>query len=237
MLCTGFSMDKTTVKVCFRCKQEKQFSDFNKDTVRADGLCHMCKICQRAYRSEWRLTCKDRIKEYQQNSRRKSKTRFVAARQAAKVRKMVFELTFDQYSRIMADNRCTYCGCPVSIIGHGLDRIDSAKGYILGNVTPCCGVCNFAKSDLTQPEFAGLISRICMNWLPQVLTNQEVDELCRVLFRKRYVEDIDGIGGLPEVPLYGYRTNGAKSPVFPFLGGNEDCGFLERKITKTLPSK
>ena len=42
----------------------------------------------------------------------------------------------------------------------GIDRIDSTKGYVHGNVVPCCWVCNKIKSALPLDEFLGVIARI-----------------------------------------------------------------------------
>jgi hypothetical protein len=42
----------------------------------------------------------------------------------------------------------------------GIDRVDATKGYIHGNVVPCCWECNKIKSALTLDEFLGLIERI-----------------------------------------------------------------------------
>jgi len=42
----------------------------------------------------------------------------------------------------------------------GMDRVDSTKGYIHGNVVPCCGECNAMKSRLPLDEFLALIERI-----------------------------------------------------------------------------
>jgi 5-methylcytosine-specific restriction endonuclease McrA len=43
---------------------------------------------------------------------------------------------------------------------NGLDRIDSKKGYIRGNVVSCCKKCNLAKSDMEYKEFISHIERI-----------------------------------------------------------------------------
>lgn len=42
----------------------------------------------------------------------------------------------------------------------GLDRVDSSKGYVVGNVVPCCGQCNTMKSKLPLDDFLALIERI-----------------------------------------------------------------------------
>lgn len=74
--------------------------------------------------------------------------------------------------------RCRYCGCaPYQIskssnrtpscvqawstyIYNGIDRIDSSKGYVKGNVVACCGTCNKAKLVMTQPEFLAWVERV-----------------------------------------------------------------------------
>ena len=47
---------------------------------------------------------------------------------------------------------------------NGIDRIDSSKGYISGNVISCCKNCNTAKNILSQKEFKDLIKRIYDFW-------------------------------------------------------------------------
>lgn len=42
----------------------------------------------------------------------------------------------------------------------GLDRIDSSKGYVLGNVVPCCSECNGMKTDHELSGWFSLMERI-----------------------------------------------------------------------------
>ncbi len=42
----------------------------------------------------------------------------------------------------------------------GIDRIDSTKGYVHGNVVPCCWECNKIKSALPLDVFLALVARI-----------------------------------------------------------------------------
>ena len=42
----------------------------------------------------------------------------------------------------------------------GLDRVDNTVGYVNGNVVPCCGLCNKAKSNLAESEFRAWIARL-----------------------------------------------------------------------------
>ena len=41
---------------------------------------------------------------------------------------------------------------------NGIDRVDSRKGYFLGNLVPCCDMCNYSKNDYTLEEFIRYLS-------------------------------------------------------------------------------
>ena len=66
--------------------------------------------------------------------------------------------------RILTKQDCRYCGVePRQVargsgmngdyIYNGLDRVDNDRGYEVGNVVPCCGVCNSAKRARTLDQF------------------------------------------------------------------------------------
>ena len=42
----------------------------------------------------------------------------------------------------------------------GLDRLDSSKGYIHGNVVPCCRNCNVFRGRIPVEKFFEMIERI-----------------------------------------------------------------------------
>ena len=48
---------------------------------------------------------------------------------------------------------CVYCGHPALEKRNGIDRMDNAKGYIMGNIVSCCFKCNQMKGKLTVEEF------------------------------------------------------------------------------------
>jgi len=90
----------------------------------------------------------------------------------SKKKKREFTLTREEFREITSRD-CFFCGIkPLQIFskgkkhrnGHylhnGIDRINSSKGYINGNVLPCCEICNKAKRDLSLDEFLNWINRI-----------------------------------------------------------------------------
>lgn len=77
-------------------------------------------------------------------------------------------LPFDDW-KLIVQMPCSNCGLEAPermspngdpVHAHGIDRIDSTKGYIPGNVQPMCSDCNYAKSDSTQEQFNTWIERV-----------------------------------------------------------------------------
>lgn len=86
----------------------------------------------------------------------------------AKPRFLEWDLSDDEAISLMGKD-CYYCGCHPSNISRsssgnyfysGIDRVDNTKGYVTGNVVPCCGQCNYSKSDLSVGDF--------LNWIKMV---------------------------------------------------------------------
>jgi len=78
------------------------------------------------------------------------------------------ELTRAEYIELSRDH-CIFCGTLGSntikvgknyLTYNGIDRIDSNKGYLHGNVQTCCKLCNRMKSDLPQDIFLAHIAKI-----------------------------------------------------------------------------
>lgn len=75
------------------------------------------------------------------------------------------ELDYDTCYEMCSKGQCHYCGRPPQLTSYGvyafgIDRVDNTKGYIKGNVVPCCGRCNVMKRDDTEQEFLDNILRI-----------------------------------------------------------------------------
>ncbi len=87
----------------------------------------------------------------------------------AKERGLDFKLTEKQFKKLTQQD-CHYCetkpnnivkggGCIGEYIYNGIDRVDNKKGYVIGNVVPCCKRCNQAKRNLTLQEYQDWIKR------------------------------------------------------------------------------
>lgn len=96
---------------------------------------------------------------------------------AARRRGIEFKLTREEF-RELCERPCVYCGYPPTNDNkdhlrfngvwryNGLDRIDNSKGYLHGNVQPCCTVCNKLKSNLEEKDFLARVSLIATRlWL------------------------------------------------------------------------
>ena len=81
-----------------------------------------------------------------------------------------FSLSIDEFKELTA-SPCFYCGRKLAnkevseydngdFEYNGIDRIDSTKGYIKGNVVPSCGRCNTGKNNYSKDEFVSCIKAI-----------------------------------------------------------------------------
>lgn len=89
----------------------------------------------------------------------------------AKKRKILFELTFDDFQMYLNKN-CYYCNSIPELRNNkfvtnyrynGLDRLDSNLGYTLINCVTCCSSCNYGKHTLNFHEFKEWIQKCYLN--------------------------------------------------------------------------
>lgn len=95
----------------------------------------------------------------------------LAYKHRAKKRGVSWTLSPDQ-ARLLFAGTCVYCGVEPSqvkttstpdstpFVYNGIDRVDNAAGYVLGNVVSCCGICNKAKRDLSVEDFVAWLVRV-----------------------------------------------------------------------------
>lgn len=90
-------------------------------------------------------------------------------------RNIEWSLSLEQWIELV-QQKCSICGSePILKEGkmhkkvgqqvpiNGIDRIDSSKGYIIGNVRTSCSKCNYMKHRMTDDEFFNQIKKIWSN--------------------------------------------------------------------------
>jgi hypothetical protein len=92
-------------------------------------------------------------------------------KQGARARNLEWALSDDVVRALLAAP-CHWCGdIRVNQLGknyrlngrhgyNGIDRLDSASGYVAGNVVACCGPCNLMKRTMSVKEFVERCRRI-----------------------------------------------------------------------------
>lgn len=85
-------------------------------------------------------------------------------------RNLSWNMTFEDVE-VIIQKPCFYCGtersnhkvtknCKEGYDHNGIDRADNSIGYEPNNVVPCCKICNYAKSDMTQKAFLCWANRV-----------------------------------------------------------------------------
>lgn len=92
-------------------------------------------------------------------------------------RGIIFTLSEQEFRDLVTAN-CHYCGMGPKLVSYcpkqrteeaferskfthnGIDRVDSAAGYIMSNCVPCCTMCNRAKNDKPLSEFLAYLAQV-----------------------------------------------------------------------------
>jgi hypothetical protein len=81
-------------KICSKCKEFKQYTNFTKDRSIKDGYKSRCRICKNAENSEYKKTTKGKLAKKRQDIRR------------------LYGLTLEQWGKMFTDQggACKICG-------------------------------------------------------------------------------------------------------------------------------
>lgn len=157
------------MKTCSKCKTSKPTTEFSKTKTNKDGLSYLCRDCNRETSRDYRLRNKDRYYANQKKSRESESVFISQTLYSLKTRANKKGLEVDvtqEYLKSLLDASeysCSVSGLKMNLESHprkkanpfkaSLDRIDSTKGYIKGNVQWVCWSVNQMKSDKTEDEF------------------------------------------------------------------------------------
>lgn len=151
---------QTWCMVTCECDVNSTVLGYNLTSGRSRG-CKSCSARARVYefdQGKFEASCVNDIYHNYKAGRKRGRSGRV----------LEFDLTQERFATLIAEP-CSYCG----VIGsntkrrkkaefryNGIDRFDNTRGYVEGNVLPCCAICNRMKRDLTYDEFIGHVSRI-----------------------------------------------------------------------------
>ncbi len=156
------------MKMCSKCRDNKDASEFNKDRRSPSGLRSFCKACASAWQKQYRsrqspekraesLRC---LKEWQHNNpdrvakHRKKHNKIGCHKRRARKLNLPATLTNAQWQETLelCNHKCVYCGAPWEHQDHFIP-LSKGGGYIVNNILPACGSCNSKKGTLDPFNF------------------------------------------------------------------------------------
>lgn len=152
--------------IYFNCKDCNKKTVQRQDEFKRKGS--LCRKCKRKRKSLSELKTKDLELVCAKIILNRLKKRYIH-------KGLSSNLTVDETYNLVKQN-CYYCGEKPSNLFiykqlyfkhnfkyNGIDRVNSKKGYVKGNVIPSCKVCNNAKSDMSFNKFINKIKKIYAN--------------------------------------------------------------------------
>lgn len=154
------------MKTCICCNETKDLEAFSlsrRGTRQVNDYCRACgrkMACQRYRDNNKEKIAQSNKRSYHKNhdaillkARESSLSlngKYSSYKYMAKARHLSFDLTKEDFETFW-QQPCSYCGRPIATIG--IDRVDSSKGYHIGNCVSCCTICNVMKLDTPEDEW------------------------------------------------------------------------------------
>ena len=167
------------VKTCSCCKVEKSVSLFYKHKLTKGGYEGKCKVCHDVYTKIYYEKNKSKIVQYRVDYNRnniRKQYRDLSSRLSLLIKTASYRNKFEvsitpEYLKEVLEKQqgqCAYTKLPLLAIANqfntiSLDRIDSSKGYVVGNVQLICSAVNKMKQDYTEDLFILLSLLVTQN--------------------------------------------------------------------------
>lgn len=178
-------MDK---KRCTVCGTTKPLDQFRQWRVRGRfGYRPLCRDCQREYEARWRAENRGRLKdaraaragqaqEYARRYRSENRAAYLIAECRRRSVRMGYAFDLDAHVDViqarMNAGRCEVTGYPLDLSpvtskyerrpnSPSLDRIDPARGYLIGNVRVVCLAVNLAMSNWGESAVMPILKAWC----------------------------------------------------------------------------
>ena len=100
------------MKICSKCKIEKDFSEFSKCKQEKDGLQYICKQCMHIYKKEWNKNNKKAKAEYNKKHIKKRREEYQNSKANYDTYASQISWANDPVRNInnFLQTKCTYCG-------------------------------------------------------------------------------------------------------------------------------
>lgn len=145
------------MKICSKCKEEKELVEFNKRFDRKSGYKSECKKCTSIRKSNKYLNDKDISPVSLWVNQNFNNVKYRAGKN-----NILFTLDKDHISNLLEKQRykCIFCDKDLNFKGTSsnrmssptIDRIIPIEGYTNNNITISCYRCNAIKNDATYEE-------------------------------------------------------------------------------------
>lgn len=149
-------------RTCTKCNVTKELLEFDTSKRAKDGRYSICKLCKRAAHKQWVKANPNKVRqsEINRNVRRRLNVKremFDRVKRRCGRTKVEFSISIED---IIIPEYCPALGLKLKVSDKGvpsrnspsLDRIDSTKGYVPGNVQVISYKANTMKNDATEKE-------------------------------------------------------------------------------------
>jgi len=162
-------------KVCSKCGETKPFSEFNKQTKAKDGRQSECRECERKRKREYRRTGREAAAQRANPEAYQLSKMLQGSKKRAKEKNLAHNIDIEYLRSLGLPSHCPYLGIKLRWkvqTGLGvkakafpespsIDRIDSSKGYVKGNVIIVSHRANAIKNDANEQELYKLARNVC----------------------------------------------------------------------------
>ena len=165
------------MKICYKCKESKNFDCFNKDKAKKDGFGSYCKKCTsennykyrlanvekiKLKRQQYYLDNIDRLKKEHKEYRLANLERRRNHQHTRRVKKLsngVFKISPKELKKLYSSS-CFYCSSTENIHADHLVPISRGGQHSIGNLLPACKKCNLSKGSKLLIEWHGRKSNL-----------------------------------------------------------------------------
>lgn len=169
---------KDDTLLCIGCNEYKEDVNFHKSghyTFRR-GKSYYCKECSKGRKKVDYIAKRDSKLKYLNTLEGHLKSIILHSKNRGREYNIDYEYCLELYN--IQNGNCALSNVKMtSIMGKGkiltntsIDRIDSSKGYIRGNIQLVCSIVNIMKTDLPQEDF--------FKWCKLIINNKHEEIIC-----------------------------------------------------------